>query len=289
MAPEAVTHYVAGAPRPFRSFLHPGRMLWNLWSHRDLAVQLAQREIASRYRATRLGLLWSVLTPLFMLGIYTFALAGVLGARWNSNKPGAYGEFALYLYCGLLVFYLFSEVLTKAPTMVVSNANYVKKVVFPLEVLVVSGLLAGLFNLLVGCGVWLAFWCVMKLALPHVTALYLPLVIAPVCLATLGLSWIAAALGVFVRDVGHFIALAVQALFFCTPVFYRIEQVPQPYRTVLALNPLAQALEDARRVMVEGGSPDWFWWSVSLVGSALLAVAGYAFFMKSKRAFADVI
>ncbi len=276
----------------FRAQLNPVQMVANLWRRRDLIRQLAARDILGRYRAARLGLLWAVMTPLVLLAVYTFVLSGVLGARFGSDPNEGRGRFALYLFCGMIVFNLFAEVVNRAPSMVLANPSYVTKVVFPLEVLVVSGLLTALFNALVAYGVWLIFWVAVQRAIPPVTWLYLPLVLVPVCLTTLGTGWVCAALGVFVRDVGHAVALVVTVLFFATPVFYRIEQVQakQPaFAKLLQLNPLAHGLEDVRRVMVEGRPPDWLWWGITFAGSAAFALIGYAFFMKSKRAFADVL
>ncbi len=289
MASQTVLRYSASDPRPLRSFLHPGRMVANLWNHRHLIRQLAYRDIVGRYRAARLGLLWSVLTPLFMLAIYTFVFSVVFQARWGDAPSEGHGQFALYLFCGMLVFQLFGEAATRAPTLVTSNPNYVTKVVFPLEVLPVAAVLTALFSLLVGFGVWMIFWFFVRWAPPVPTALYLPLVLLPLCLATVGVGWLLAALGVFIRDVGPVVTLVVQALFFTTPVFYSVDRVPAAFQVVMRLNPLTHALEDARRVMIAGQPPVWAWWAASLAFSIAIALLGYAFFMKSKRAFADVL
>ncbi len=271
------------------SLLNPAAMVRNLWSHRELVVQLARRDILGRYRAARLGLLWSVLTPLILLTIYTFVFTMVFHFRWNEQLPESRGEFALTMFCGMLLFNLFGEMVTRAPQMIVVNPNYVKKVVFPLEVFVVSGLMSATINMLIGYGVWFIGWGAIKMQLPHITALWFPVVLIPALLTTAGLSWVLASLGVFVRDVGHAAVMAVQVLFFATPIFYSIERVPQPYRRLLELNPLTHAIEDVRRVLMWGESPGWRWWFASTAASAMLALLGYAFFMKSKRAFADVI
>lgn len=275
--------------RFFRAYLNPAGMVRNLWSHRELAWQLAKRDIQGRYRATYLGLLWSVLTPLVLLVIYTFVFAVVFEARWSdSGMPESRAEFALTMFCGMLLFTLFSDVVNRAPSMVVHNSNYVKKVVFPLETFVISGLLAALFNLLVGAVVWLVGVVFLR-GMPPWTIVWFPLVLLPVCLTTLGISWILASLGVFIRDLNYLVALATQVLFFITPIFYSIERVKYPFRRLLELNPLSHCVEDARRVMMYGQAPEWGWWAATLASSALLALLGYGFFMKSRRAFADVI
>jgi lipopolysaccharide transport system permease protein len=282
----------SGAARPLAVYLNPLAMARNLWAHRELTTQMAKRDILGRYRAAKLGLLWSVLTPLIMLMIYTFVFAVVFNFRWSDASAGgrveSRGEFALTMFCGMLLFNFFAEVANRAPNMIVGNPNYVKKVVFPLEIFVVSGALSALFNMLIGFLAWTA-GMVLIVGWPPWTIVWLPVVLVPVWLTTVGVCWALASLGVFVRDVGHAVALGTQVLFFMTPIFYSIERVPFPYRRILELNPLSHSVEAARRVMMYGTLPEWNWWLGSLLGSAVLALVGYAFFMKSKRAFADVI
>lgn len=274
---------------PLVHHLSPVAMVRNLWAHRDLTWQLAQRDIAARYRSTYLGMLWSILNPLVLLAIYTFVFSVVFRARWGDNLDESRGEFALAMFCGILVYNVFSEVLIRAPGMVVGNPAYVKKLVFPLEVFVPSGLLAALINMLIGVGVWLVGWGLIMHTWPPVTGLWLPVLMIPVCLLTVGLGWIAASLGVFIRDLGHAILLFVQMLFFMTPIFYKIERVPTPFRYILYANPLTWSVEDVRNVLMWGQQPNWAWLGLATLAAAAFAVAGYAFFMKSKRAFADVV
>jgi lipopolysaccharide transport system permease protein len=279
----------SGAVRSFATQLNPVAMAANLWRHRHLIRQLSQREVALRYRATYLGILWSILTPLALLVVYTFVFAVVFRSRWTDDPNESNSEFALTMFCGMLLWNMFADVVTRAPTMIVHNPNYVKKVVFPLEVFVISGLCAALVNLALSYLVWLAGFLIIRSALPPITLLWLPLVLLPVCLVTCGVGWFLASVGVFIRDMGNAVVLVLQVLFFATPIFYSIERVPRPFRTVLEINPLSHSVEDARRVMIYGLPPDWAWWAPTLGGAALLALLGYAFFMKSKRAFADVL
>ena len=278
-----------GQVQPLSRYLNPLSMARNLWSHRELAWQLAKRELLARYREARLGILWSILTPLALLGIYTFVFSVVFQGRWGNDPNESRGEFALTVFCGMLLYNLFAEVVNRAPVMIVANPNYVKRVVFPLEVFVVSGLISGLINMLIGYGVWLAGWMLIIRDLPSWTMVWFPLVLVPVCLTTGGVSWILASLGVFLRDIGHAVGLITQMLFFATPIVYSLQHVPQPFRRVLELNPLTHYIQDARRVLMYGEQPYWGWWAGSAAASVLLAVLGYAFFMKSKRAFADVL
>ncbi len=290
-----------GAGQRVSRLLNPVAMLHNLWAHRGLTWQLARRDIAGRYRSSWLGLLWAVITPLILLAIYTFVFAVVFNAKWGGGRQQSRGVFALVMFCGMLLYNLFAEVANRAPSLIVYNVNYVKKVVFPLEALVVSALIAAGFNLLIGMGVWFVGCLLVTHDLPSWTIIYLPVVLLPVCLMTLGLAWVLASLGVFIRDVGHAVLLMTQVLFFATPIFYRVEDVPDSFQFVMKLNPLTHAVEDARKVMLggqylewigqSGGAlhPAWGPWFATLAASAVIMVLGYAFFMKSKRAFADVL
>ena len=293
--------YSTATPRPLLAYLNPVRLVASLWAHRELTMQLARRDIASRFRATNLGFLWAVLTPLVLLAIYTFVFSVVFAAKWKSVADGtevaatrqvtSHGDFALNLFCGMLLFNLFAEVVNRAPTMVLANPNYVKKVVFPLEILPISGLISALFNMAVGYVAWLCVWLLVRQSLPPMTIVLLPIVVLPVCLITAGAAWFLASLGVFVRDVGHGVALATQALFFVTPIFYSIHMVPETFQVALLFNPLTYAVEAVRAVMISGDVTleNWMWIGILFAASIPIAVGGYAFFMKSKRAFADVI
>jgi len=284
---QTITHSAAASS--LRAHLNPLTMLRRLWAQRNLTWQMAKRDIQARFRGTWLGLLWSGLEPLLLLTIYTFVFAIVFRLQWRPGVEETRGEFALTMFCGMLLFNLFSEAVSRAPQLVVANPNYVKKVVFPVETLVISALVAAVFKMFVGYAVWLAGWVIIKGAWPNWTLVYFPLMVFPVLLTTLGVSWILASLGVFIRDIGYAIGLMLQMLFFLTPVFYRMEAVPYPYRHAMELSPLAHAIEDVRTVMMWGGQPRWGVWAATVLASALVALVGYAFFMKSKRAFADVL
>ncbi len=276
--------------RALWSFLNPWRMVANLWSHRGLAGQLAGREVRSRYRSHALGPAWTLLQPLAMLGIFTFLFAVVFQARWREG--GTVGEVALQIFAGLIVFQVFRDPVGRAPGLVVGHWNFVKRVVFPLEVLPVVDLLSALFTFGVNLLVWVAGWVLIERSVPHATGLLVPLLLVPVCLTGLGVSWALASLGVFVRDIQNVTELALTVLFFLTPVFYAAERIPEPYRVLIAVNPIAHTIGWVRGAMLEGVTPDaagWGWFAAYTLASAAIALAGYAVFMKSRRAFADVL
>jgi lipopolysaccharide transport system permease protein len=269
-------------------YLNPLSMARNLWRHRDLIGQFTRREIEGRYRGSFLGLFWSFVNPLALLLIYTFLFGIVFKARWPNAKTDNLGEFAITLFCGLIAFSIFSDCVNRAPGMIISVPNYVKKVVFPLETLPLSTLGAALFHALVSLSILLVASLLINGTLQWTLAL-LPLVALPLIFLSLGLSWFLASLGVFIRDISYTVTLIVQVLFFSTPIFYPLEAIPEPYQTIIRLNPLASIVENFRRAVLWGWMPSWSGLGLWLISTGALMVLGYAWFMKTKKAFADVI
>lgn len=265
----------------------PFEMFGSLWRNRELINVSAKREVLGRYRGSMLGLLWSFFNPLLMLAVYTFVFSVVFKARWNIES-GSKTEFAMVLFAGLIVFNLFGESISRAPAVVLNNPNYVKKVVFPLEILPVVTLLSALFHGAISLGVWLVAHLIF-FGLPHVTALYLPLVILPLLLFIMGLSWGLASLGVFLRDVSQFIGTVVTVLMFMTPIFYSIAALPEEFRQWLYLNPLTPVIEQARNVLYWGKQPDFALLGIYTMVSLLIAWLGFAWFQKTRKGFADVL
>jgi len=267
--------------------LSPLEMGQSPWRHRELIRSLTQREVIGRYRGSMLGLLWSFFNPVLMLAVYTFVFSVVFKARWNAGSDSR-TEFALVLFAGLMVFNLFSECVTRAPSLILSNANYVKKVVFPLEILPYISLGSALFHTLISLGVWLLFYMVFFGA-PPVTAWLLPLVVIPLIAFTLGISWFLASLGVYLRDVSQIIGLLTTLLMFLSPIFYPVSSLPEAYRGLFQLNPLTPTIEMARDVLIWGKQPDWALYGASLAIALLIASLGFAWFQKTRKGFADVL
>lgn len=258
----------------------------NLLRQRGLLGSLVQRDVETRYRGTTLGFLWAILQPLLMLAVYASVFGGIFKTRWN--QQGDLSEFVLMLYCGLIVHGLFSDTLSRAPSAILSTPGYVKKVVFPLELLPLSQLISALFTAVISLLLLCVWMLVQRHALPA-TALLTPLVLAPLLLLTAGLAWFLAALGVFLRDVGQIIMVVMSVLLFLSPVFYPASATPAAIRPWLNLNPLTWPMESLRAVLVSGTWPDW---RLGLVYSAvafLVALAGLWFFQRARPAFADVI
>lgn len=259
-----------------------------LHRHRQLVWQLARREVQSRYRGSWLGLLWSLLNPLLMLALYTFVFSVVFEARWSDATPQSSVDFALSLFSGMIAFSLFAETVSSAPSLVLGNANYVKKVVFPLEVLPLARFLSCLVQGGMSLLVLLVAMLVCRGGLPW-TLVFLPVVLLPLALLSLGLALFLASLGVFIRDIGNLVNVGVSMLMFLSPVFYPLSRLPESYQPILALNPLAPLVVNFRRVTLEGLPPDWPSWCLVSLFSLLVGMAGYTWFVRSKNAFADVL
>lgn len=270
--------------------LNPAEMVRSLWAHRELTVQFAARRIRARYKGQALGFAWSITDPLITLAIYTFVFGLVLKRAADPDADGGIARFALEVFAGILTFNLFRETVGSAPTLIIGQPNFVKKVVYPLETLPVSQLLVSLFNLATGLIVWLIGYAIFTSShIPSPRLLLLPVVLLPVAMMALGISWFLASLGVFLRDLKSPTGSVLHMLFFLSAIFYRIDSVPEAYRWMIAINPLAQSVEAARAVMFGDSWPHWGWWAGMTAGGALLCVFGHAFFLKSRKAFADVI
>ncbi|MCL2296664.1 MAG: ABC transporter permease [Proteobacteria bacterium] len=268
---------------------HP--IMWtpcdSLWKNRGLIKALVGREVIGRYRGSMMGVLWSFFLPVMMLAVYTFVFSVIFKARWDTGSDSK-TEFALILFAGLLVFNFFSECVNRAPGLILANTSYVKKVVFPLEILPVVTLGAALFHCGVGLSVWFLFYMIF-FGVPPLTALLFPVVLLPLLFLTAGVSWLLASLGVFLRDVAQVVGVVTTMLLFLSPIFYPISALPEEFRTVLVFNPLAHIIEQTRGVLIFGRMPNWNLYGVSLIGSLVVAWLGYLWFQKTRKGFADVL
>ena len=234
-----------------------------------------------------MGVFWSFLTPVLMLAVYTFVFSVVFKARWSSGSDSK-TEFALVLFAGLLFFNIFTECFNRSSFLIVSNVNYVKKVIFPLEILPFVALCTAVFNFLIGFSAWLVFYGIF-FGLPSLNIFLFPLVMLPLMFLTLGVSWFLAALGVFLRDVGQIVAMISTVLTFLSPIFFPVSALPEKYRIIMQINPLTFIIEQAREVMIFGGTIDWSVFFMWLLSSMFLAWAGFSWFQKTRKGFADVL
>jgi lipopolysaccharide transport system permease protein len=256
-------------------------------AHRSLTIGLARRDVLGRYKGASFGLLWSLISPFLLLMVYTFAFGTVMRGRWPQIESGE-TSFAIILFAGLIVHGLFAECLVRAPTLIVGNTNFVKRVIFPLEILPWPMVLSALFHAFMNVVVFI----LLRLALDgdfDWTIVLLPLVLMPMVVLTLGVSWFLASLGVYMRDITQVTGVLSMALLFLSSALMPVESVPESYRWVFQINPLTVIIDQARNVMLWGRQPDWATLGVYLGVSLIVMYTGRAWFMATRRGFADVL
>lgn len=263
------------------------RYLWP-WAQRHLIWQFARREVLQRNRGSFLGMGWSLATPLLMLGVYTFVFVGVMRAQWPGAERGGGAEFALQIFAGLVVFNVFAELATRAPRLVLDQPNLVKKVVFPLEVLPWVAVLAALFHAALSLVILLVVTAGVRGAIP-VTVLALPLVMLPLIPFVLGLGWLLASLGVYVRDTAPAMGLVVSLTIFLSPVFYPAQSLPASVQGLLSASPLSLVIESVRQVVLQGLWPDWLHLGLHMAAALVFAAGCALFFEATRKGFADVL
>ncbi len=263
---------------------NPWRIVSDIWPHRYLLGQLIKRDVLLRYRGAMFGVLWIFLSPLFMLAIFAFVFGQIFQARW----PQQTGElpFWLLLYSGLITFNIFAETVSRAPGAVRSYASFVKKIIFPVQILPLvplgAALVHGTFNFLI---------LLVALALIgglHWQILLFPLLLLPAVLLALGLSWFVAAWGVFIKDMTQIIPMFVQMLMFLSPVFYPVSAVPAGLQPFYQYNLLGTVI-NTTRLVVAAQPVAWGTWGAALGVCTGVAMLGYAFFQHSREEFADAL
>lgn len=265
----------------------PLKLTKSLWRYRDLCLSLIEREVVGRYRGSTLGVFWSFFNPLLMLTVYTFFFGFVFNSRW-SNATTSKTEFAIILFSGLILFNLFTECVTKAPTIIVSNPNYVKKIVFPLEIVAVVIVGSALFHFIVSFIVWLLFYTTF-IGIPSSTILILPILIIPYILFLVGCTWALAALGVIVKDLVQVTSFVTTSLMFTSPVFFSMSSLPKKYYELILINPLSWFIESARDLMIYGTPPHLFPLLIYSLFCVLVFLLGFFIFQKTRHWFADII
>jgi lipopolysaccharide transport system permease protein len=277
------------APRlPLLQLISPFHIVTDLLRHRELIVAYAKREFQTTHRATYLGFVWSVLSPLIMLALFTFVFGYVFNGRFTQRADETPAEFAIALFVGLSLFQCVGQSMGSAPGLVVSNSAYVKTLAFPLEILSVSAVMNVLFNLAIALGLcFIAFFAMYGFI--HASAVALVLHIVCITLICLGVSWFLSSLSVFVRDVAAVVPPLTLILMFTSSVFFPLSAVGKNVRWALELNPLAVIIDQGRAAFLHGQWPDFGVLGVIFIISLLTAVIGYWFFMRAKPAFADVL
>lgn len=271
-----------------RSSAGPLSLVQSLVANRQLLRQLVKREVLGRYRGSFLGTAWSFFNPLLMLSVYTFVFTSVMKVQWAGTGPVDKVNFAILAFVGLGVHGFFAECLNKAPNLIISNVNFVKKVVFPLEALVWVLIGSALFHLGISVVVLLIAQIVLGVGVPW-TALLFPLVLLPLPLLMAGVSWFLASSGVYLRDISQVTGVLSSVMLFLSPVFYPLASLPKWVQPWAGLNPLTYVIEDGRRVLVFGQWPKFSQWSAWMAVSLVVMLLGYACFQKTRKGFADVL
>lgn len=257
------------------------------YENRELIFRLAWRRLQTRFRGSFVGAGWLLLQPLIMLALYTLVFSVVFEARWGTELDGK-GEFGLFLFSGVMLYSIFSECVNEAPTLMLKNQNYIVQIRFPVEVLPWVSLLAAMYLLAMALVVLLVFHIAL-LGLPPATWLLMPLLILPIALLTLGVTWFVSSVGVYFRDLSQVTVMLTTALLFMSPIFYPASRIPESARWLYDLNPFAVLLEASKGLLFFGTGPNWF----AIIGLTLIAFgvawSGFSWFMRTKHGFADVV
>ncbi len=264
------------------------QMLGSVYSNRQLIFNLAKREVLSRYSGSVVGLMWSFINPLLMLGVYTFFFSTIFKVRWGIEPDQNQTEFAVILFVGLIVYGIFAECINRAPSLITGNVTYVKKIIFPLEILPCIAMGSALFHAMVSLFMLLIIQFLLVGSLSW-TVVFFPLVLLPLILFTLGVSWILSAIGVYIRDSNQIISFFTTILMFTSPIFYPLSMVPLKLQTVILLNPLTLIIEQSRNVLLFGKILDWKSLMVYTIFSVFIAWMGFWGFQKTRKGFADVL
>lgn len=275
-------------PVPIADLLNLPLMIRNLWRYRDLIRQFTVREVSVRHKGTALGLTWAVLQPLLTLSIYTFIFGFVFKNRWDKLGGYAWADFTLNFFAGYVVYSIFSDTVNRSPGFITEHPNLVRKVVFPLEILPLTATGASLVYAGFGIALLLVATGVLAQSFSW-TILFFPLVLLPLLMLTLGVSWLFASLGAFIRDFRQVVPVLTQLVFFVTPVFYDVKTIDTQYRWIIMLNPMTLIVENARKTLLWGEMPDWTHLGLVYAVSLAVMILGYAWFTKSKRGLADVL
>lgn len=256
--------------------------------NRKLIFKMAKREVLGRYRGSMFGLAWSFFNPLLMLTIYTFFFSVVFKSRWGVAQEAGHADFAVVLFVGLIIHGLFSECINRAPALITSNVSYVKKVVFPLEIFPWIAMGTALFHAGISVTVLLLLQLGLTGTLPWTVPL-LPLVLLPLLILTMGVAWFLAATGVYVRDIGQITGMISSVLLFLSPVFFPLSSLSDNLQKLALINPLTLIIENARKVLLFGQAPDWVGLGIYTLCAIVIAWAGFWWFQKMRKGFADVL
>lgn len=271
-----------------KNLLLPFPVFISFWKYKGLILELAKREVIGRYRGSVFGLAWSFFNPLIMLSVYTFVFSIVFQAKWQLSEVSNKVDFAVIIFAGMIIHSLFSECLNRAPTLIISNANFVKKVIFPLDVLPWVIMAGAFFHFVISLVILVSVQYFLNGQFsPYI--ILLPLIILPLLFVALGLTWFLSSLGVYVKDISQMVGVITTILMFLSPIFFPITAIPEKYRYLLMLNPLTLFIEETRNVVLFAIMPNW----VSIIKAYIISIfvmsSGYYWFQKTRGGFADAL
>lgn len=248
---------------------------------------LASRDISSRYKGSIMGILWSLLNPLFMLLVYTFIFGIIFNAKWDIENSSN-TDFSIILFSGLIIFYIFSDSISRSSTLIIDNTNYVKKVLFPLELLPFIILGSTLFQFLLNFIILMIAYIIF-VGMPHIEIILFPIILLPYCIFLVALMWVTSAIGVYFRDISQIVNILIMSSMFLTPIFYKISMIPESFRSYIFINPITTPVEMFRNLFLYGQLPNLKSYFIFITLSVTFATISYQFFCKLKKGFADVV
>lgn len=279
-------------PEPMLTYLSPLAPIRTIVVHRELIWNFAARELLERHKGAILGVAWNIINPLLTLAIYTMVFGYIFGTRWDRGGGSipARLDFPLVFLTGHTLFHVFGECANRAPTMVSGRSNLVRKVVFPIEVLPVTAVVSSLVYAMIALAI-VALTLLISTGGVPASAVCLPVLCVPLVMLALGASWFLSAVGVFVRDMRHIVQVLTQLLMFMTPIFYKVDRLPEDARwigVIVNANPLSVIVENGRRALLWNEPLEWGKLAMVTVFAVIVMQAGYAFFMATRRGMADV-
>lgn len=258
-----------------------------LWLHWDLLLRFSTQDLRSRYRESFLGPVWALIVPLCQLAVFGFVFTSILPSRWSVGEAGFL--FPLNLFCGIAVYSAFSEIVTRSTTILTENSSYIKRVVFPLEIMPISVVLTAVVGFVVSLTMLLLASCLLRESLPPVQTLSLPVILVPFFILLVGLAWLFAGISVYLPDLRHAVFPLVSLLMFISPVLFPLSSVPEPYRFAIAWNPVTVPIEQLRNALIVGAWPDPLVLASYTAVAWIVAWFGYASFIVLRRGFADAV
>lgn len=268
-----------------KTLLNPFTMLVDNW---DLFMQSLRREVSQKYRGSYLGVLWNFILPLIMMVVYSFVFGVVFKAKWDLQISDSNEEFALILFVGITLFNLFSEGINSAPTLVINNSNYVKKVIYPLNLLSVTNVCGSMIQVFFNIIIIIIAKIIIVRRFDFLFLLF-PVVVLPHLLCILGFSWIFSAVGVYIRDVKQGASILSLLFGYATPVFFPLSAIPERLQWIMYINPMTIIVENARRVLIYGLLPRWNELAIIYIMSYVIFLSGFYIFKKLKKGFSDVM